>query len=730
MSLDLAILGTSHQKQSRTAELAALAALETYYATEGSFSSKTLEARLRAEQITSFEFNQLRWQQGTGPSNQLADLTTGSGSDVIGTIEAGRYFFVEPTGGCGSITSVANCPCDGSQQFSECFRPHQTGDQLGNNGLPEVSAFRVRLHTKTADPIKTTFTAGGGGQSSFSLSSEAIATITPRNAVFLVDLSSSVAAESHKRANYYWEFSSNWEELSQAAFRLNGSCSPTRLNVGDCTIPDGPLDPSLLFSQITWEGDSTETLDWDGMFDCRDETAVESDFQRHFKSDYECHSVDFSIDGTPKNEKYYIDVVRDIPRVVYGMDTPEYYGAEPLTTILDGIHTALTLIETYSIPGDSVSFIGFDDYIIDKRTFSNINPGDSDFELLKTITDIDDPDAIDVRIQNMFFPREPSSTDLPEAILKAQELLSTQSTSSISDSMIVLFSDGISNCSHFNGPSNSSDTRVNKIEQKIKNREFLQVTSAGPPAVYNFIDANKQCGGEIINSDTIIPAPSQFSNLEAMGEYAQLVSIAKSRAELLTLVKGSPLKLPNDFVPLKDTGIKLHTFLFGSYVQPHHLLVKGENGCLDEATARAESITFTQSSSLNSTAIAPKSSSPYRRPNRDFQRELSARTQGNYYPIRKACEPSYFNANGVPTFDSIAACNDGAALEHFERTCQLANTTVNQKIKENQDSGVEKAVTWGRVTCDPYCRTKSQQVQDAIKRLFEDNPMILVEAPL
>ncbi len=301
------------------------------------------------------------------------------------------------------------------------------------------NAFRARLYLRDDAPINTLFARAGGGNENLTITSQATATTYPNHGVFLIDLSRSQHFETHVP----YETTGGAIETprsAESAFRLTSvSCPGDHSNpcpsAGACAFDGGA--PSGLYNAVY--NYNTPAL-------LQDTRVGSMGAQKHYKDDYKCYTVNYTEDGGAlRTENYLVDAYS-------GATTPSGYydGAEPLMTILYGVNRALQIIEDEAITGTLVGAIGFDRSAkIDVRRFELSSPGQTDFDDLKTITDVVGQTDNTKRMRyedHMFFPRIDGYANFPQALNEAKEMLKNAPLASTSQNFVVIFSDGLTNC--------------------------------------------------------------------------------------------------------------------------------------------------------------------------------------------------------------------------------------------------------------------------------------------
>ena len=709
LAVDTAMLGTSHQKQARTAEMGALAAVEAFLSAAGTREQKFDAAKTRAEEVVGFGLNAIvsDAKNSQASAGSIGDSTT-VGSR--GFLEAGQYFFAEPAptatapgvSGCqdflsDGFTNNQNCPCPNNRWEGECFRPHANAAEL-NGGRP-TTAFKLNLNTDSSNPVKTLFAGVAGGPASFPLSSSAISTITPRHIVFLIDMSSSMTSNTHFL---------NGNPKGKVAFRVPTPCitemknSTTALGT-NCTYLDyqEPAPPGYELDETPFGFGR-----WEEMSECREPGSSDLIYN-HYRNDYKCY--DLLVEGNPQS--YLVDTLYDSanPRLV--KNTPagpvsDYTGPQPLSTVFEAIHQTLLSLQVLAVPGDEVTFIAYDQSAKvaanNKRVIGPVGPesctggSTSDFCKLFRLTDVADytQAAIDERVESLLFPLIGANTDFSEALLRAYEILSDAEGAEISDNQIIAFGDGLGNCTH----SALVDRPYIATTLFLQNEPF-DLTNPETPF------RHQTCGN-------------------SLNEYLEAIS------EVIALATGQVRPLPTYIKPLSESGFKLHAFMFGESVQPHTLLLKGNARCMTEAEARELDIPYADDGSGDlSTATSPDTASaatPFVRTSYDFQFNLVRPTGGRFLPVRTACDPVELKA--IPNSGFLPGdpfdCEAGDGIKALDNYCASFNLLdYGDPIVETYANVLRN----GRLICDPRCIGASEQVKVGIDDLLKDNPIINVE---
>lgn len=757
LAIDSARLGAAQQKQSRVAEYAALGALQEYLGQAGNYTAKVNAARTRAEEIAGFTLNELWAQTGErqAVTGDFQDAVSGAGSDNRGTITPGDWFFTEPQEGCDNVLAAdirEYCPCVSSAWVEPCFRPNTTTSVA-------ATAFRILMHTKSGNPISNVFTrVNPAFTTGFDINSSATATLVPRHAAFIVDLSSSIAGE-----NFNQLYSSNAilantpaEEAGTIAFPAFG------LNSNSTTVDETSMQQyfySYTFFGTTEWPEATYGITYGGLVSAQEDSSTPAGTRpagtqcaladnspppdKHFKSDYQHTNGNWSIQGvniddTGGADEYYLvesadkltcngQIGRDVCKTQDASGnctaTMKYYGAEPLTSIVWAIHNAaVKMRDELTVASDQMLILGFDGAVpvvpdpadiangtaglVGWRRIGPIDVRNTSFTSeVVDFTDRTNVTAYGNRLQRGFFPRTPpwggglgGFTDLPGAIIAARQALAAGGKTQYSNSWIALFSDGILSCKH-----DGVDSDGNPLP-------FISVVD-----------------------DVYTLAPAVCDNTQDVHTRAAL--------ELEALISGTGAlasDLPTGYTPFANADIAVHTFLFGDYVQPHTKLFKKGNHCSSDGEARADNLGYTQGSPSTCLTNADaagcynnnSAANPFLEPNKMFYKQFAVPTQGRFFPIRKACDPAVaFPAVSDPV-ELKNKCKAGDLVKLLDNACGALTDDgdpLDDDDEANDIGNVDSFVDHGRLICDPYCREPSEQMNSAMEDLFKDNPFILVE---
>jgi hypothetical protein len=341
------------------------------------------------------------------------------------------------------------CPCNQSCECGEnCLNdPLVTG--LPGNGL------KLIYRTAQNSPIKALFgsiVAAIKGQPSpeVGLTVTSTAILTPRNAVFLLDLSDSMVGLARPavgvNANFYDQ---NPASLPPLPSNLSGVCFKRRyaypIPVAGTCDPiniEPPYPASLFFTRprASWNNCLTPTE----------------------RLNYACFSTDGTAAAPPVPLQYTSGSRADNFLINTVVDP------EPLTSALDSVNQAMNSFLARNVPNDRLGIIGFDDQQINNRILAlNINtpttiqptplndPLFAQFELATRVTGAGRlPITNPARYSKYLFPRAYDqnmltgqvASDLPTAFRNARSMIKNTPSYRQAQNFVVMFSDGMANC--------------------------------------------------------------------------------------------------------------------------------------------------------------------------------------------------------------------------------------------------------------------------------------------
>lgn len=681
LAIDSSLMTTSKAQQRHTAEYIALESLHTYLTTTtnpsdpsqpATWSDKLDAAQVRAEKIAGINiFVSTPFEENPGQASDLgtniaSTNPTSSHPQVTGDngrIIPGKWHFIEPQNlDCTVLPLV--CPCVGGQWSGPCFQ-EALGQDLQDPTF--VNAFSVELHLHTNSPIRTLF-ARVQGPETYTIASTATATFVPRHGIFLIALSRSAHRTTH--LPYETLTGGSIANASESAFKLAQQPCPDPIppSPNGC----GPLNACHFEpgTSPTYNDSFYDTL-WNKlpMQPTRPATEIPGDDpRRHYKDDYECFPVQYHEGLAPtsplKTESYLVDTFSN-----YDPSLPAgpYDGPEPLNSMLDGVHYALSLFSdpTRGVPGDRIGAIGFDKAAdIPERIFGLSQPGDADFTALIGTTDIAGQKPAggtglalrDVRYRDhVFLPRVEGGMNFPDALFAAQDMLLATPDAAAIENFVVMMSNGLTNCSKSRGCGSAEEDYQQSFDDS---QDILIGTN-------NYADNYKKNN---IRFHFILFGNEPLNNKSP----------------------GPGVDLPS--VP-PTAGLGPHTLLYSS----------SPDGCMKDDEARLKSNPFVQEDPSQDFNAMLLGQGLYFHPNNFYDSVKD--TNGIWGPIRPCCTKNGACANVEPDLDS-----------------ECDNVTKGALVKGTAFTDAD-----GRLFCDSGGRNNRDQVHYYIDQIMKRNPYVLVE---
>lgn len=476
---------TSSQSHLRTgADAAVLGALEEYGNELSKSPPSTPAAALTAANTKARQYLRQNFNYNPGKflQKQTANYQDAIGSDCTPGVNANGclrpidWYPAIPASSCPNplptLVSDANwrpCPCNESCECGlGCAKdPMIAVPARAGNGL------KLEYRTDQNSPLKALFgqvieiIGGGGASPEVGLQTTSRAVLTPRNAVFAIDLSSSMTslarASGSYAANYY-------------DYKVPG--------------PMGPTDAICMRQEYSYPFANGGTCDGMGLSNQGPLTpAPDSNCTDPRNNYYNCGDTNLYTCFSSSNSK-------PIPAYYPGVATPQLHHflintavtPEPLTSALDAVNQAMNAFKTQKVPNDHLGIIGFDDERIDNRILAtnksdpaNIEPSplsDPEFDQFEQATRvIGDPPARNPipitdqrRYSKFLFPRYFNSlgvggiigSDLPSAFRLAKDMIMHADNYRNAQNFVVMFSDGMSNCLSFTDPRVTTPPTINR----------------------------------------------------------------------------------------------------------------------------------------------------------------------------------------------------------------------------------------------------------------------------
>ena len=584
---------------------------------------------------------------------------------------------------------ASNCPCGGAGWSGACFQPVDPA-------VAAINAMQLVIYMDPDDGIKPHFSAifDSIGNSDLStngieLVSSATAALVPRRLLFLVDISPSIASDSHPDPNS--------RPYASSAF-------------ADTSLPAGPGYGIFTQDCLTdpWPGSEPAVLPA-GQTRCQSFNAADVPGDLDADGDLVFTAPSFRLDNT-------ID-------------------PEPLKSVLTAAHHVMYDLRARAIGADRFGFIGFDEQILPLRaTMAGANPAlvepssaqfNDFFEATKVETNITYSDGnTDIgNISNLddrfLFPRHYSgafsfapknkggshrtlNSNLGGPLLTSLQAFASSSNGAQATSHAFLFTDGLSYCvtdmaNHPFGPlaprclngqpllnTASLDEIIDEVVQEFEDREVsLHIFLAGIGVRPHTI-VRKGDNGCLSEEDARTMA--REGDLTGAGNAALTNNINYSNLAARNTTCLAPG--PND--TCYPTGVDI------SNNPPHALNIYG---AIDE--------------SINN---------PWTAPNLLYY--AATRTGGLFVPLRPACnadDPS----DTTHRMDLDASCR-GAGGSIGTRLSEPDFRDLPVVSASGADIFPKYVDSEGRLLCDVENRSVAEQVSDAIGEILGQNPFLLV----
>lgn len=736
LMIDVSLWSGAKTDVEHSTDAAALVALERFLETsafhDDDVDTRLQEAAARASAIVNQNIEYTPARNLMDPSATLSDVKPDA-SGNNGQIFPGIWHFEAPAPfgagpdvceyefPAGSDTSQS-CPCGadtdgngfaGSGSYGSATGTDWQGpcfEEIGDpsQGAP-VNAIRLAYSTGSSGKVsvsgflKGVSTFFGAPAPEMEVTAQSYAAIKPRRAVFLLDLSESMASDTHNKAvgepsnqPQIWGGYSHEVRDGQSCPALTDYDDPSDVvcDIACLGSASGSLELTLEYNDalaLRCVPANSSVVSFAPTDPCRFNPPY-PDFSSNIpvkhREDYGCQTISTG-DAVRSEQTFLID---------------QSAGArpEPLSSALDGINAALLSFQDRAVTADQIAVIGFDSQILPVRVTTDgvdtpalVDVSSSEVDDFITATDTS---LSTNKYSKFLFPRtkttrdgtltfnasNQSHTDLYLAFNEAADLIENDQLSKSAENMIVLFSDGVTTCVDPAGPNDQDPDCENSLDYHEWGMEDLF-----------------------------------------------------RRAQNL----------------LANRDVHIHVFLSGNTVRPHSLVRKGPtpSSCMSDADARGldftmvdlnrflptsgvdylpsvaadlSSITWT---SMSSTArdeaeamfVERTASDSWNPINILYQ--LSRASEGLWIPLRPPCSSSNVATDLLTACNAEASVGDrvfggdrfGALYDDVEDS--FGNTIYSASVDGN-----------GRLLCDTDQRSKQEQVSDAIAKLMNRNPYLLV----
>ena len=636
LAIDTASFAASAEQARFAAKYAALQALETYVSTEGS-KQQRLDAALNAANASGTLNLVLAATSGPG-SFQVADTEEQVGTLTHPVLLAGRFYAAEnPTKDMDGSSCTGNDSVCGAGKSPPCFVPL---DDINPNcdTLSSGDPNSFQIVGPYYSGIRKWF-AGAFSPGTASIQVDEVAAVVPRHTCFLVDISTSMAQETH----FGDAVAPNEDERSILAYFVSTDNPGVNKTTNASDLHDDGLWNVLLPSRSGALAPPSPTATKYKRIhykdDYSDPIAVLNDGDYGSDTDYAKHhpdpnvinpetGINYSMGTDPK--KFRVDT-RYFKNPQQFAGTSYDGGPEPFTTVFRALNTLVAKFKERSVVGDQVCLIFFDS----KLEWSRIINLTSDFDYVTKFTDLSlqGPDeGWSLLFKHQIFPIRLRDSNLQMAVSEALNQFSAAQQSSIpSLDQMVVFGDGITNCTSCTGAS----------DPKCTGTGF----GAGPGCrdIYQF--------------------------------YLQSVSELHKFAA----------------TQLFPRRIRLDFFLMGSHVLPNYRLLskaddQGALSCMTDAEARQAKADYVDGGSYPYTSSADKTSTrqlykdkseaaPFLQPNKDMY-QIVRLLGGSWVPIMEYDSEIDTDGNGQ------CAPSCGANPETRSTTCRTPTQQVDDAINE------------------------------------------------
>ena len=455
IAFNVSSLFTAVSEQEKQAFRTAVSALDGYTKAEtgGMTGSDATLARIQNSISVAETYTQSNEEhsflQAFLPARATAvDFGFPFGEGERGKITPGVWFFDNPGLDHCDLSDEHNCPCTGSGESAyftgPCFREI---DSAFLSAHPDIEPNAIRVNLKVSDESPFEFVLGKMlGRDSVTFSSTATAAFAPRNTIALVDLSRSSYQQTHlpvERGPAPGQLGFNATQALGTEFALKLRSDTPSCNLNACTAAN----------TCHYEGGLVSGGMYDAVYRLRQFTkgtrGILTPFSptMHYRNDYGCYTICFQLnpDGTcaTATQDYLIDNYTNLLQ--------KYYGPEPLSTNLFGLNYMLQTLNKKSVPGDQFSLIGYDH---ETKVTNRIVPltAVKDSSLTKLLTATDTTASKEWITKYNLFPRVDAMNNLPLALDKAfWEFHDAPNGSRNVENQVVLFTDGITNCTQASG---------------------------------------------------------------------------------------------------------------------------------------------------------------------------------------------------------------------------------------------------------------------------------------
>lgn len=674
--IDLSSYANQREQAEEYARLAALGALEAHFSSNANtLTGKVTDALARANNVSGA--NVLITERGTGGKLFSPALGTGTGAQLI----PGRWEVGPGTPG--------NDPCGNIGRPYPCFVPN-----IALDPAQVITAYQVRgqIYNRFSTKLARTFM----NKSSFPVDVLATATVIPRHACFVIDISGSLLQDTHPKRSSSDQKDDPINGRGSFLYTLS-SDNPGEPNFQDQKWGDLMCVGSTCPNRPTA---ATGANSWQNFFQSTNNTTsniasnvTEQQYSRmHFKNDYLSLYVpsdnDYNLFKTVYDAKYpstqyppfphpdpalnvkyeinpgtandyrhlvRVDAFRKPPGTDGSPSTLEYRGPEPLRTVFSGLRAAIQFFRARRVGGDMACLM----FVDSKLSYPRFVKMTSNFDYLESLTDLDTIAGL---------TNDPSSYGAPS---NSSNILTTSTSGFELIARHLMLPIGI----------DSSKTNLvlglTEALNEISNAEGSTSFSTGSITLVTDGLANcKPDGG------------GGFSCNNDYGYYTQAMNTLKNITQST----------------IQGRNITVNWVLVGKAIGGHTLNIKGSDGnCITEDEARLSNIPMVMGGWDNNFSSGGDAFNNMSEQHPFYEaavipRQIAVGTGGIFGVLRPQGGTQCI-VNGEPSCCTPTVCNGD----------------------RNTPS------TWQRMMTDPQCRTQEQQIQDYMVNIIGGNPYTLVE---
>lgn len=592
-AIDITLSSASLEQARHNAKLAALAALEVYYTTDG-----TAQDRYDAALARTNEVAKLNLIVG-GKSESLRSIVASGSSDPDAPqLVAGRWYY--------DLGDGAK-PCQVGEELP-CFVP----------GEPSEVANSFRIEGNLYDSIPARFARTIGFNEISQVYVKATSTTVPRHGCFVVDISGSMVRQTHLLGDAEYVFEEGAADFSKLSPTRSGSKDDGTVHYQDdyISVPGGTTLSDSVYGESPY---------------------ADEHLKKHHNPNTD---LGYSGESLASNQ-YRVDIYRDAT----------HHGPEPLQTVFDGLQHAVRLFRERAVGGDKACIIFYDS----KLLWTRIVKLTDDFDYLEKFVDSSvvyldsDPNQLDPNIglgrmlKHGLFPAANSNTDtraaLGEALKQFEDDRNSNPNVPTSD-FVVLIGDGLTTCTScltpqaiskydfdHNGVINSND--AGWLEACINN--------GGTSPECLDIDYDINGDGVLDKQDRQHLVDSFSGNCPAIGCLSDFAHHNLAITQLKKYVEKV----------VAPTSVPIHVILAGENVAPHtvDLADSGDNtDCLTDSEVRQQKLDFVLGGDANGDSYPNKAAqsdafnnmsptAPYYPINADMY-DIARMTGGLWAPIR------------------------------------------------------------------------------------------------